>query len=72
MLSKPFYRSKTLWFNALTILVAFAAHFGWTPDPTLTNTVSIVLVSINPLVNLVLRLFTRHPIAPILPSIPTY
>jgi hypothetical protein len=60
---KPWYRSKTVWFNGLTIVVAVASFFGWTPDPHLTEIAARTLVAVSPAVNLVLRFFTRRPVA---------
>lgn len=63
MTTKSWYQSKTIWFNALTILVAVAAYFGWTPDQNVTSQVSGFLVAIAPLANIVLRLVTKEPIS---------
>ena len=62
MTSKSWYASKTVWFNALTILVAVATYFGFTPNQAVANYVSIGLVGVSPFVNLVLRFFTKQPI----------
>jgi hypothetical protein len=59
---KPWYASKTIWFNALTILCAVAAFYGWTPDQKLTGTVAGMLVAASPIVNLVLRFMTKKAI----------
>jgi lipoprotein signal peptidase len=64
MPSKRWYTSKTIWFNALTILCTIAAFFGWTPDQDLTARVAGMLVIAGPLVNLILRLLTKNPIGP--------
>jgi len=61
-MSKPWYASKTLWFNALTILCAVAAFYGWTPDQQLTASVAAMLVAASPIVNFVLRLMTKKAI----------
>lgn len=62
MPSKRWYASKTIWFNALTIICAIAAFLGWTPDQELTASVAGMLVMAGPLVNLVLRLLTKKSI----------
>ena len=63
MNTKPWYASKTVWFNGLTIVIAVATYFGFTPDQTLFTQVSTFLVSFAPVVNLGLRFFTKKPIA---------
>jgi len=66
---KPWYLSKTVWFNAVTVIVAIAAYFGWTPDQQLTSTISSVLVGVAPFVNIALRFVTKQPISlPVTPS----
>ena len=48
MNSKLFYRSKTVWFNALTIITAVAAYFGWNLDQQITMNVAGFLVAREP------------------------
>ena len=67
-MSKPWYASKTIWFNALTILCAIAAFFGWTPDQQLTASVAGILVMASPFVNLALRFLTKKPIGSSAPA----
>ena len=62
MRTKSWYSSKTVWFNVLTILVAIAAYFGWTPDQQLTTNAAGFLVAASPIVNLLLRFLTTKPI----------
>ena len=62
MTSKPFYTSKTFLFNALTIIIAVASFYGFTPDQELTNQVAAYLVLLSPIINLILRYFTKKPI----------
>ena len=57
---KPFYLSKTLWFNALTILIAVATFYGYTPDQELMTKVSLLLVTLSPFANILLRLVTSR------------
>jgi hypothetical protein len=59
---KPFYQSKTLWFNLLTILVAVAALFGWDTFEPSATTQEIVLLAVG-VINLILRLLTKSEIA---------
>lgn len=61
-MSKPFYASKTLWFNALTILCAVAAFYGWAPDQHLMTNIAGMLVAASPIVNFVLRFMTKKAI----------
>lgn len=61
--NKKFYASKTLWFNALTVLVVIATHFGYVPDPDFTEKAASVLLIVAPAVNFALRLVTEKPIA---------
>ncbi len=63
MQTKTIWTSKKFWFNAITILVAIAAYFGFTPDQALTDQTATFLVSVSPLVNLVLTMFfTKKPV----------
>lgn len=60
---KPWYRSKTVWFNVLTGVVAVAAYFGYVEDPETTARVEQVLPVIVTVVNLILRFSTKRPLA---------
>lgn len=62
MPNKPWYQSKTLWFNVLTIVTAAATYFGFTPDQELSNNVTSFLVAMSPVINIGLRLITKQPI----------
>jgi hypothetical protein len=56
---KEFWKSKTLWFNVLAVLVFVASQFGFadfSPDPN-------VLAIVAAVVNLVLRFFTTKSVA---------
>lgn len=56
---KPFYTSKTLWFNLLAVAVFVAGSFGYAdflPDPDLLALAAAVL-------NLGLRFATRQPVS---------
>jgi hypothetical protein len=52
---KPWYKSTTILFNALTILIAGATVFGFTINQELFEQVTNFLVVASPLVNLLLR-----------------
>jgi hypothetical protein len=59
---KKLHESKTIWFNAITVIVVFATFFGYSPDQQLAETTSAILVGLAPLVNIILRLVTDKPI----------
>ena len=60
---KPYYKSKTIIFNTLTVLVVIATFFGYTPDTQLAENTTSTLLVLAPLVNIVLRYITKQPIA---------
>lgn len=62
--TKKWYTSKTVWFNALTVLVTVATFFGYVPGDYqhTANQVSTALVFLVPLVNIVLRAVTTKAI----------
>ena len=62
-MNKPWYQSKTILFNALTIVLAVATYYGFTPDQSLFAQATAFLVSLAPVVNIGLRLVTKQPIA---------
>ena len=63
MTTKPFWRSKTVWFNVLTVILVIASFFGFSPDPdTEKQTREFLLITI-PLVNLLLRFITEKKIS---------
>lgn len=62
MTPKPWYRSKTIWFNALTILIAVATVFGFTINQELFEQATNVLIILSPIVNLLLRFKTKKPV----------
>ena len=59
---KTIYKSKTVWFNFLTVVIVLASASGYTPNAELSNTVSGALLAFSPVVNLVLRYFTTQGI----------
>lgn len=58
---KPFWRSKTFWFNVLALIVMVANAFGFADfqaDPEVSQ-MAFVIVTV---VNLVLRFVTKEPV----------
>jgi hypothetical protein len=58
---KPWYESKTVWFNVIAALVAVAGFFGYTdfvPDPRIAE----MIAGVAALVNLYLRFRTDQAI----------
>lgn len=64
---KSIFQSKVVWFNVLTIGVAVATFFGYTPNQELFGQVTNILIISSPVVNLILRYFTNKGVA-ILPQ----
>ena len=57
MFTKKFYKSKTFWFNLLTLVVMVAAGFGFTEfDPD--TEVGAIAIGVVAIINLVLRSMT--------------
>jgi hypothetical protein len=63
MESKKIYRSKTFWFNALTVLVVVASFFGYEQNQELATDVQTFIVTFNPLINIVLRAITNKAVS---------
>ncbi len=63
MNSKPWYKSKVVWTNALTILVVLAAFLGVSPDQELAESIAALLLGVSPVLNLLLRPFTGKPLS---------
>ena len=60
MAGKPFWRSKTFWFNVLAFVVAVAAAFGYTGElPADWQALVPAAVAI---INIILRFITREPV----------
>ena len=55
---KSWYRSKTIWFNALTVLVTIATMYGYVPDQGLANKATMSLLAVAPIINVILRVIT--------------
>lgn len=62
MNTKPWYRSKTVWWNVITIIVTVAAIFGYQPNEEIATAVTTTVVALSPLVNLILRFVTKEAI----------
>ena len=66
MTSKDWYKSKTLWFAALTVIIGVAASvFGfneWAPDEATADTIQTAVLVVVGLVNIVLRYVTTESI----------
>lgn len=63
MTPKPWYQSKTVWFNGLTALIVIATFFGFVPNQELAGQISTALIALAPFINLFLRFITKQPIA---------
>ena len=65
--SKPWYASKTIWANAITLIATVSVSFGF--DLGLTEAVRAeIVVGVLAVVNLVLRLMTTQPVVVIHPA----
>jgi Na+/alanine symporter len=62
MSTKPYYASKTFWFNTFTIIWVGMTALGWQPDLQFAEEVSNILLGLAPIVNLILRFFTNKGI----------
>jgi len=60
---KSWYKSKTIWFNLLTILTVVATYMGYTPDQDLATQTSSILLAVGPLANLALRFVTKTSVS---------
>lgn len=61
-MSKSPFTSKTIWFNALTILVSIATFSGYVPNQELANQTTAILLASSPAVNFLLRFITKKEI----------
>lgn len=62
MEEKAFYKSKTFWFNGITLLVTVAVFFGYTPNEALAQTVKNFLMAVGPIINILLRIKNNEPL----------
>ncbi len=63
---KPWYKSKTLGFALLTVVVGIAAFFGFQefePDPELSGIITASITIAVAAINAILRYITKQPIA---------
>ena len=65
-MGKPFYKSKTFWFNVLFLVVSIAEAFGYA-DFVPGGDVQNLAVGLIAVVNILLRFVTREPIHTSLP-----
>lgn len=65
MESKPFYLSKTFWFNVVAVLILVLNQFGYVGelDPEWHGYVDVFVPAFVALVNIVLRFITKQPVA---------
>jgi ABC-type uncharacterized transport system permease subunit len=61
-MSKSIFKSKTAWFNVLTIVITVATMYGFTPNQELTDKVAALMVVLSPVINLILRFVTKKPV----------
>jgi len=59
--TKPWYTSKTLWFNVLFFIVSLAGYFGYGDFKPNSNTVELIAI-VGAALNFVLRLITNKGI----------
>lgn len=60
--TKPWYQSKVIWFNALYLVAAVAAYFGFKDFVPSGNTTELAAVVVA-VINIALRLWvTKQPI----------
>lgn len=56
-------KSKTIWFNVLTLIVVFATYFGYVPDKDLAENTTAGLIAMSPFINIFLRFITSTAIS---------
>ena len=59
---KNITKSKTMIFNALTVIVVFATFFGYETNSELASQTQAIILALTPLVNLALRAITKEPV----------
>ena len=66
MTPKSWYKSRTVWFAVLTVLIGIAGAFGFgefAPDASTMQVIETVTLVVVGLGNLLLRYLTKEPIA---------
>ena len=66
MAPKSWYKSKTVWFAVLTVLIGISGDFGFgefAPDASTLQVIETVTLVVFGLGNLLLRYLTKEPIA---------
>jgi Mg2+/citrate symporter len=61
--TKSIFKSKTFYFNIITILVTLAAAYGYTPNQNVANQTASALLFASPVVNLILRYITSKSVS---------
>ena len=59
---KPFYLSKTFWFNVLFLAGGVAAYFGFADFKPTDNVMELTSVAVA-VINIILRFVTTQPIS---------
>lgn len=65
MTPKNWYKSKTVWFAVLTVLIGIAGAFGFgefVPDASTAEIIQTVILVVVGLANILLRYLTKEPI----------
>jgi len=60
---KSITNSKTMIFNALTVIVVLATFFGYEANQELAQQTQAIILALSPLVNLLLRMITKEPVS---------
>lgn len=61
---KSSLKSKTLWFNALTVVIVVSTFFGFVPNQDLAEQTSAFLLAASPIINIFLRFLTNKGLTP--------
>ena len=55
---KPFYKSRTIMFNVIPLIILIAGAMGWQPEEALVESIAMALIGLTPLINIYLRSVT--------------